>query len=180
MDVYPCQERFGYVWVWPQPNSSPDVDLIPWETDKFESKHDTIPTGWTHYDCTLDLDVDHSLVLENFLDPAHVPFTHTGTFGSRSDATGLGMEIKQKGGKILGYSREDSLARKRGSLDVDFEFEPPCCVRIKTVFGPGKWMHQINYIVPTRPGELRVRFLLLSRQRTHTYFLNEGFTTKLL
>ena len=155
--VYPCEERYGYIWIWPGPVEDADPGKIDREEDKYLSAEDAQPTGWVYYDLSLDLDIDHSLIVENLLDPAHVPFTHNGTIGRRSDACGLEMKVEHKDGKLTGFGHKDRTKPKSKNVpDMFFQFQPPCCVRLNARLGPMGNMHQVNYLVPTRPGEVRV------------------------
>ena len=154
--VYPCEERYGYIWVWPGPSADADPAKIDREEDKYLSVEAKSPTGWIYYDLAIDLDIDHSLIIENLLDPAHVPFTHNGTIGKRSEACGLEMRVEAKNGCLEGVARKDPADKKSNFGGAYFQFQPPCCVRLNAPIGSIGQMHQVNYMVPTRPGEVRV------------------------
>ena len=67
----PTSEADGFVWAWP------GVGEPPSELPSFGAP----PPGYTvHAQLTLDVPVDVGLLLENLLDLAHAPFTHTSTF----------------------------------------------------------------------------------------------------
>lgn len=52
------------------------------------------PKRWTRpFAMATDLDIDHALMVENLLDPAHLPFTHEGTLSKRANAKPLRMDV---------------------------------------------------------------------------------------
>lgn len=66
----PCQELDGLVWVWG--GREAPVEQPP----SFRP-----PDGYTtHAELMLEVPVEHGLLIENLLDLAHAPFTHTSTF----------------------------------------------------------------------------------------------------
>ncbi|KAI8905574.1 hypothetical protein EDD86DRAFT_220138 [Gorgonomyces haynaldii] len=105
----------------------------------------------------LFLTLDHSLLVENFLDPAHLPFTHDTTIGKRSDATPMTIDCQFSKDGIKGVS--STLERPDMVITV-FEFRPPVNVSIKFVF-PNKptKMDQSFYCVPTKKGHCRFVWL---------------------
>lgn len=80
---YPTVEKWGFVWVWVGPKELADERLIP--DHLFREFAD--PTNWATNWGSRDLEIDHGLMIENLLDPAHLPFTHEGTLAKRTDAT---------------------------------------------------------------------------------------------
>lgn len=67
--AYPCEERAGYIWAYLHDGevyAVPDLELEPEITDP--------EYRWFPY--SLRIDADWLTVLENALDPAHVPFLH--------------------------------------------------------------------------------------------------------
>eukprot|EP00798_Chlamydomonas_sp_ICE-L_P009853 gene9853-7743_t len=68
----PCAEKDGFIWVWPG-EAVPDERPPP-------SNH-PLPTPAYHpAEIMVDVPVEHGLLIENLLDLAHAPFTHTSTF----------------------------------------------------------------------------------------------------
>lgn len=65
----------------------------------------------------MEVPVEHGLLMENLLDLAHAPFTHTSTFA--------------KGWPIPDAVKFNMAQLMGGSWDpypIDMSFEPPCCV----------------------------------------------------
>ena len=71
INAYPCQERYGYVWVCLEP----PLQDIPEFAEATDPNYRLIPGFWETWQCS-------SLrLLENTLDIAHIPFVHNQTFG---------------------------------------------------------------------------------------------------
>lgn len=146
----PCVEDNGMVWVWPGEETPTDVRpaLKP-------------PVGFTvHAEIVLELPVEHGLLVENLLDLAHAPFTHTSTFA--------------KGWEIPGLVRFKAAASAlRGHWDpypIDMEFQPPCAV-LSTIglSQPGKLegkstrdcsrhLFQMHCCIPSSTGKTRLLY----------------------
>jgi chlorophyllide a oxygenase len=106
--------------------------------------------GWTNsFDTVIDLDIDHSLMVENLLDPAHLPFTHNGTISDRSKQRPLEMIAKVSDECIYGDCDQGNGASR-------FEFIPPCHIRLKHEFSPDWRFEQSIHCVPIRPGHMRL------------------------
>ena len=89
MRKYPLYETGD--WIWIHAGTKEQMEAIekpsfysPWKMD-----HQPIK-GY------FDLEIDSSLLVENFMDPSHVPFTHDsiGSIGKRSSATALKMNCE--------------------------------------------------------------------------------------
>jgi phenylpropionate dioxygenase-like ring-hydroxylating dioxygenase large terminal subunit len=123
--AYPVQETQGYVWVWPGNKSLAKPNTIPFLQPPFGSPMEV----------AVDLDIEFSLMVENLLDPAHLPFTHEGTLAKRSDAKPIKMaNVRVEECKELEIESpivvlKADLQRAGGDLRVSsFTFVPPCTV----------------------------------------------------
>lgn len=93
-DSLPCIERYEAVWVW---LAEEDSNVVT-EQQRMAKFPDSL---FKYYDDSSfirntgsrDLEIDHGLMIENLLDPAHLPFTHEGTLAKRSDAQLLEMDV---------------------------------------------------------------------------------------
>ena len=66
----PCAAADGFVWVWPG-----------WEAPGTLPACTPPPPGYKlHAEIEVEVPVEHGLLVENLLDLAHAPFTHTSTF----------------------------------------------------------------------------------------------------
>ena len=151
VQALPSVEHNGMIWVWPGdevPNKSMPVLEAP--------KDYTI-----HAQIVLELPVEHGLLMENLLDLAHAPFTHTTTFA--------------KGWAVPDLVRFQTAATAalRGQWDpypIDMEFQPPCMV-LSTIglAKPGKLqggstrdcpkhLFQMHACVPSSRGKTRLLY----------------------
>ena len=82
-------ERQGIVWMWAGEADAADETLIPAipELDKPE---------FVTTDFMCNIPYDQNTLIENAIDPAHVPISHNGTLGNRAEALPLEMEIIAK------------------------------------------------------------------------------------
>lgn len=146
----PCVEKDGMIWIWPG-NEIPEANLpslVP-------------PPGFTmHSEIVLDLPVEHGLLMENLLDLAHAPFTHTSTFAR-------GWPVPS----LVKFCTP--VANLKGFWDpypIDMEFQPPCMV-LSTIgiSKPGKLegtstsscskhLHQLHVCLPSTRGNTRLLY----------------------
>eukprot|EP01018_Ginkgo_biloba_P013459 Gb_35950 [translate_table: standard] len=146
----PCVEQDGLVWVWPG-NAIPDAPLPSLAP----------PPGFSiHAQIVMDLPVEHGLLLDNLLDLAHAPFTHTTTFA--------------KGWAVPSFVKFSTpAAGLEGFWDpypIDMEFRPPCMV-LSTIgiSKPGKiegrsthncstHLHQLHVCIPSSKQKTRLLY----------------------
>lgn len=103
----------------------------------------------------VDLDIDHSLMCENLMDPSHIPFTHDGTIGRRNQATPLKMELEWTSTSLTGrMSRPEAKVERH--MDTRFTFIPPCHIQLSTEFKPGWIFAQTMHCVPLTHGYMRL------------------------
>lgn len=76
-----------------------------------------------HSELELEVPVEHGLLLENLLDLAHAPFTHTSTFAKGWPIPDV---VKFNAARMLGGNWEP--------YPIDMSFEPPCMV-LSTIGG---------------------------------------------
>jgi phenylpropionate dioxygenase-like ring-hydroxylating dioxygenase large terminal subunit len=70
-----------------------------------------------HAELTLEVPVEHGLLLENLLDLAHAPFTHTSTFAK-------GWPVPE----VVKFNARRMLGGHWEPYPIDMAFEPPCMV----------------------------------------------------
>jgi phenylpropionate dioxygenase-like ring-hydroxylating dioxygenase large terminal subunit len=95
-----------------------------------------------------DLPIDHSLMVENLLDPAHIPFAHEGTIGKRENATPMEMKMTVTPRGVRGQVKE-------GYFN---QFDAPCTVVLHTPPVPGK-MDMWQFVACTPIGHNRMRLV---------------------
>lgn len=147
--VYPVFEEDGVVYVWP--GSIDDAALA--DKPARDRMDDGTPLreapGYTVQTLCIDLPIDHSLLIENLLDPAHIPFSHEGTIGKREKAEALDMKVVKTPKGIRGICK--------GKEEYFNAFEAPALIILHTPPVPGKMdMWQYTACTPTSPGQVRV------------------------
>ena len=98
--------------------------------------------------------------MENLLDLAHAPFTHTTTFAK---GWPIPDSVKFKAAEYLGGNWEP--------YPIDMTFQPPCCVQSTIGLAqPGKilrgqradacknHLHQLHVCLPSKPGHTRLLY----------------------
>lgn len=149
--VYPTVEKDGMIWGWLSDKEAPEE--IPGFTVPPDSFREESPFS-IHAELVIDVAVEHGLLLENLLDLAHAPFTHTQTFAKGWSIPDL---VKFNTSKLLGGNWEP--------YPIDMSFEPPCMV-LSTIglMQPGKLeegaraaecenhLHQLHVCLPSAKG----------------------------
>jgi chlorophyllide a oxygenase len=141
----PVQEHEGMVWVWPDgenPGSlSPQAPSLP---ENFVLQAELV----------MDLDVEHGLMMENLLDLAHAPFTHTGTFAKGWPVPNLVRFATPGASPWTGHW---------DPYPIHMTFEPPCFV-VSTIGLRGKdcgrHLHQVHACLPRGRGRTRLLYRL--------------------
>ncbi|KAK3003439.1 hypothetical protein RJ639_020040 [Escallonia herrerae] len=146
----PCFEQEGMIWIWP--GNDPPTPTIPSLQP---------PAGFTiHAEIVMDLPVEHGLLVDNLLDLAHAPFTHTSTFAKGWSVPSLVKFLTPASG-LQGYW---------DPYPIDMEFRPPCIV-LSTIgiSKPGKLEGQNTRQCSTHLHQLHV-CLPSSRQKTRLLY----------
>ncbi|XP_073052758.1 chlorophyllide a oxygenase, chloroplastic-like isoform X1 [Primulina eburnea] len=146
----PCLEQEGMIWIWPgeDPPAANLPSLLP-------------PSGFQiHAEIVMELPVEHGLLLDNLLDLAHAPFTHTSTFAKGWSVPSLVKFLTPASG-MQGYW---------DPYPIDMEFRPPCMV-LSTIgiSKPGKLEGQSTRECSTHLHQLHV-CLPSSRQKTRLLY----------
>ncbi|XP_010242813.2 PREDICTED: chlorophyllide a oxygenase, chloroplastic isoform X2 [Nelumbo nucifera] len=146
----PCLEHEGFIWIWP--GNDPPAETLPSLTP---------PPGFViHAEIVMELPVEHGLLLDNLLDLAHAPFTHTSTFAKGWSVPSLVKFLTPASG-LQGYW---------DPYPIDMEFRPPCMV-LSTIgiSKPGQLEGQNTQQCATHLHQLHV-CLPSSRQKTRLLY----------
>ncbi|XP_004498345.1 chlorophyllide a oxygenase, chloroplastic [Cicer arietinum] len=146
----PCFEKEGMIWIWPgnDPPTATLPSLLP-------------PSGFVvHAEIVMELPVEHGLLLDNLLDLAHAPFTHTSTFAKGWSVPSFVNFLTPASG-LQGYW---------DPYPIDMEFRPPCMV-LSTIgiSKPGKLegqstkecathLHQLHVCLPSSKHKTRLLY----------------------
>eukprot|EP01018_Ginkgo_biloba_P014645 Gb_20939 [translate_table: standard] len=118
---YEVKQSQGVIWVWMADRSSADPKKLPW----FE--HYARP-GFQELSSVHELPYDHSILLENLMDPAHIPISHdrTDLSAKRENAQALAFEVTERTARgFAGRWGEAS----NNILPNTLRFEAPCALR---------------------------------------------------
>ncbi|KAL3844064.1 hypothetical protein ACJIZ3_001467 [Penstemon smallii] len=88
---YDIKDSQGVIWIWMSHKTPPNPEKIPW-FDNFARP------GFRDISTIHELPYDHSILLENLMDPAHVPISHDRTdfTAKREDATALYFKVTER------------------------------------------------------------------------------------
>ncbi|EFJ44919.1 chlorophyll a oxygenase [Volvox carteri f. nagariensis] len=151
VSALPCAEKDGFIWVWPG-------DGLPAQTLPDFARP---PEGFqVHAEIMVDVPVEHGLLMENLLDLAHAPFTHTTTFAR-------GWPVPD----FVKFHTNKLLSGYWDPYPIDMAFQPPCMV-LSTIglAQPGKIMrgvtasqcknhlHQLHVCMPSKKGHTRLLY----------------------
>jgi chlorophyllide a oxygenase len=145
-------ESDGLVWVFPgagpAPPPPPPGAAAP-------------PAGYTvHSEIEMEVPVEHGLLIENLLDLAHAPFTHTTTFAR-------GWPVPE----LVQFRAGELLAGTWAPYPIAMAFAPPCAVlstvglespgRIRAGADPAdcaRHLHQLHVALPSKRGHTRLLY----------------------
>ncbi|KAI4376212.1 hypothetical protein MLD38_013999 [Melastoma candidum] len=119
--TYEVKDSQGVIWVWMSQKNPPNFSKIPW----FEN---FARPGFQDVSTIHELPYDHSILLENLMDPAHIPISHDRTdwTAKREDAQPLGFEVTERTDRgFAGWWGKES----EGSLLNFLRFEAPCVLQ---------------------------------------------------
>ena len=158
--TYPTVVHKSILWYWPW---SPDLDPLQVAVD-VAAHPEGMLQGVANYTTTYTRDLPYGwdALLENLLDPAHVPFAHHGLQGTRDDAIPINMTrpvFKQPNaerGFTYEWSDRTMKMKRKGTAD----FRAPFVVTYDAAFivdTPDKKKFEFCAIcIPTKPGWSRV------------------------
>ena len=125
----------GIVWVWmgdeaatvDPPKQGDDLE----DMDPMTGKHEK----WIINDFQIDLPYDHSYLVENLIDPAHIPISHDATPGGGKRENAQAYEMLVDGDSISskGFTGRYRTATQRDKDDpfIEVQYEAPGIIRQK-------------------------------------------------
>ncbi|MQL96625.1 hypothetical protein Taro_029297 [Colocasia esculenta] len=132
--TYEVRDSQGVVWVWMSEKNKPDDAKLPW----FE--HYARP-GFRDLSTIHELPYDHSILLENLMDPAHVPISHDRTdwTAKREDAQPLVFNVAERTQR--GFAGQWHRSRTPALVNT-LRFEAPCVLQNNLEFVDKKGVKQ--------------------------------------
>ncbi|CAN8284188.1 unnamed protein product [Cochlearia groenlandica] len=159
--TYEVKDSQGVVWVWMSTKTPPKPEKLPW-FENFDRP------GFYDISGTHELPYDHSILLENLMDPAHVPISHDRTdfTAKREDAQPLVFEVTERTNRGFAgtWGRE-----KDGKGSNLLRFDAPCVLQNNREFegkdGVKNYFSGLFLCRPTGQGKsmLIVRFGVTKR-----------------
>nr|GLL32770.1 protein TIC 55, chloroplastic [Ipomoea trifida] len=122
---YEIRDSQGVIWIWMSHKTPPKPEKIPW-FENFDRP------GFRDVSTTHELPYDHSILLENLMDPAHVPISHDRTdfTAKREDAGPLFFEVTERTGRgFAGWWGRKSDQGKPNYIPNFLRFEAPCVLQ---------------------------------------------------
>mmetsp|Transcript_37799 Transcript_37799/g.85145 ORF Transcript_37799/g.85145 Transcript_37799/m.85145 type:complete len:561 (-) Transcript_37799:51-1733(-) len=107
--AYPTHVCYGLVWAWlgtQEPQGAPEDYFVGTELEKQK----------VFLTLTRDMPYGYDGLIENLLDPSHVPFAHHGLQGTRDDAKPMSMTVPQ----VQGTSAVAEASSRTDLLKFDF------------------------------------------------------------
>ena len=141
----PCQQVSEILWVWPDPESKDLASQTPLPLSSKISQDSGF--SWSSY--VRDVDYDWQTLVENLVDPSHVPFAHHGLQGKRSMGRAIPIKIEES-------SMEKMVGQVTAGFKSKITLRPPCLVEYEIPLSKGKQVGLVTYCVPTTPGKSRL------------------------
>ncbi len=142
----PVREENDLLWVWPDAETAELAATTPLPL----SPQIDAEKGFVWYSYVRDLEYDWEILIENVIDPSHVPFAHHGVQGDRNRAIAKVMDILQSTINLIEVFIP-------GSLPVKITFEPPSRLEYEISLGnTEKKLGLVIYALPVSPGKSRV------------------------
>ncbi|XP_009409774.2 protein TIC 55, chloroplastic [Musa acuminata AAA Group] len=159
--TYEVRNSQGVVWVWMSEKNPPNDEKLPW----FE--HYAKP-GFQDTSTIHELPYDHSILLENLMDPAHVPISHDRTdwTAKREDAQPLVFTVTERSSR--GFAGHWGRSKNPALMNF-LRFQAPCVLSNDLEFvdkaGVKQYFSALFLCRPTGQGKsmLIVRFGASSR-----------------
>jgi phenylpropionate dioxygenase-like ring-hydroxylating dioxygenase large terminal subunit len=129
--------------------------------------------GWVILNTFRDLPYDALTLLENVLDPSHLPYTHHGSVGKRSNAGPVELEVISS--DKSGFTGTWADGPRKGTLGrQNTTFIAPCLMWHELTSKQLGETITVVYATPTRKGECRVfaRFPFKFASKIPAFFIN--------
>ncbi len=129
--------------------------------------------GWVMFNTFRDLPYDALTLLENVLDPSHLPFTHHNSVGKRSNASPVELEVTSS--DKSGFTGTWAEGPRRGTLGrQNTTFIAPCLMWHDLKSKQLGETITVVYATPTRKGECRIfaRFPFKFASKLPAFFIS--------
>ena len=130
------------------------------------------PDGWVMFNTFRDLPYDALTLLENVLDPSHLPYTHHGSVGKRSNAGPVELQVLTS--DKSGFTGTWADGPRKGTLGrQNTTFIAPCLMWHELTSKQLGETITVVYATPTRKGECRIfaRFPFKFASKVPAFFI---------
>ncbi|AKG21962.1 aromatic ring-hydroxylating dioxygenase subunit alpha [Calothrix sp. 336/3] len=142
---FPTRQEQELLWVWLDLNSPELAAATPLPLSPLDESH-----GFMRKSLVRDLAYDWQTLIENVIDPSHVPFAHHGIQGDRRQAKPLPIQVSKSTANLI----QGTISRY---LQTTITFEPPCRLEYAITIGDtGKISGLAVYCLPVAPGKSRI------------------------
>jgi phenylpropionate dioxygenase-like ring-hydroxylating dioxygenase large terminal subunit len=117
-------------------------------------------------DYSIDLDIPHELMVENLLDPSHLPFTHHGTLSKREKASPIDFTVEHASDRISSIATVVN-----DSNTIDFVFIKPYVVCFDVAFSANKGMRQVHFCIPVAKNKMRLNSVFFYKNMSWFKFI---------
>lgn len=172
--AFPTKEAQGFVFVWPESGAESAAQAEATPLPICPHQEEAIERGdeltWFMRPFFRDMVQDFSTVVENVVDPAHVPFSHHGVQGNR-DKIQYGMYEMQP------VKNPENPADVAVSYNMapfgaaTMSFRPPGRVNYLAKQPDGTYSSFLIYVTPTKPGHSRLISSLSTNRKNLPWFL---------
>ncbi|KAL3160408.1 hypothetical protein ABBQ32_010732 [Trebouxia sp. C0010 RCD-2024] len=162
---YPVQVQHHLVWVWGDASPNAQLECLSKQPAVIEQLQHEDQVLYLHPWFMREMPYGHDILLENVLDPSHVPFSHHGVIGDRNKVMPSSMQTidpLQESGFTVGIAvnkNGTNRAHEGSGKMTKLNFTPPTLVKYK-FGGPG--MQMITYCTPTSPGRSRLFYCFVA------------------
>ncbi|EKX38158.1 hypothetical protein GUITHDRAFT_50255, partial [Guillardia theta CCMP2712] len=155
MDTMKCDKKAcatsypGLLWIFPDTDRNLAMSKSPKIIPQFDDPAFVDPTNFFMRDVPYGWDT----LIENLVDPSHVPFAHHGLIEARDQGRPINLYVESHEAGFEGYDMDQNSTSRRCGI-VSSKFRPPCLIsdpeKNSTFLGLG------TYCIPTAPGHSRL------------------------
>lgn len=163
---YPIQVQHHLLWVWADASPNAQLECLSKQPAVVEALQQEDKVIYMHPWFMREMPFGQDILLENVLDPSHVPFSHHGVIGNRDKVMPSTIQQLEPAAQESGFSVGISVnkngtnrAQQGSGKMTKLTFQPPTLVKYE-FGGPG--MQMITYCTPTAPGRSRVFYALVA------------------
>ncbi len=147
----PVLEKHSIIWIalLEEPCSTQQSANID---ECFDTLHSWTDADTIRFNYSIDINIPHELMIENLLDPSHLPFAHDGTISKRNKAAPIDFNLEPVASGLAGQA---ITYYKDNQRKQTFYFHPPFTVYFDLFFKKSA-IRQIHYCLPLTKTSMRL------------------------